>query len=155
MTPYDSRDDWREFDRESRRAGGRIFVWLLVIVLTLGIFGALFWGFRVVTSDVRGQGDAVRIKNSAPNRIKAQEAYVSAMNEVKRADRNLDTLAAAKDDSNVAKTRYVGAVSYCQSVVADYNALADKYRSADFIPQGYPVAIDDTDPATDCQETNR
>lgn len=151
----DSRQEWREFDRESRRAGGRMAVWIVVAVLFFAVLGIGGWAFKVAVSDVKGQGDAVRVKNSAPNRIKAQEAYVAAMNEVKRSDRNLTVLAAdkkANPDDRAAATRYTGAVSYCQSVVADYNALADKYRSADFLPQGYPVSIDDMDPATDCQE---
>lgn len=155
MTRNHSRDDWRDFDRETRRGGVRIVGWLAVALVLALVGGVIFWGFRVATSPVKGQGDAAVTKNSASNRIAAQEAYVSALNEVKRADRNLDTLAAAQTDSAAAKTRYVGAVSYCQSVAADYNALADKFRSADFIPTGYPVAIDELDPATDCQETNR
>lgn len=147
-----SRDEWREFDRDARRGGGRAALWTVLILLFLLVLGGLWWGFRVVTSDVKGQGDSVIIKNSAANRIAAQEAYVSAMNEVKRSDRNLDVLASVRKDSAAANTRYVGAVSYCQSVVADYNKLADKYRSADFIPAGYPTVIDDLDPATDCKE---
>ena len=145
-------DEWREFDRDSRRAGGRLVLWIVLSLLFIGLIGGLFWGWRVVTSPIKGQGDSVIIKNSAENRIAAQQAYVGAMNEVKRADRNLDVLAAAQKDSAAAKTRYVGAVSYCQSVVADYNKLAEKYLSADFIPAGYPVVIDDRDPATDCKE---
>lgn len=148
-----SRDEWREFDRDSRRAGGRAALWTVLLLVFVLVIGGLWWGFRVATSDVKGRGDSVIIKNDAKNRIAAQEAYVAAMNEVKRADRNLDTLAAAQKDSAAAKTRYVGAVSYCQSVVADYNALGDKYRSADFIPAGYPKVIDDSDPATDCKES--
>lgn len=145
-------DEWREFDRDSRRAGTRIGLWTILVLLFCLVIGVLFWGFRVATSDVKGKGDSVIIKNDAKNRIAAQEAYVAAYNEVKRADRQLDILAAAQKDSAAAKTRYTGGVSYCMSVVADYNALGDKYRSADFIPQGYPIVIDDTDPATDCQE---
>lgn len=145
-------DEWREFDRDSRRAGGRLALWIILSLLFLGLIGGLFWGWRVVTSPIKGEGDSVIIKNSAENRIAAQEAYVSALNEVKRADRNLDVLAAAQGDSAAAKTRYVGAVSYCQSVTADYDKLADKYRSADFRPAGYPVAIDTLNPETDCKE---
>jgi hypothetical protein len=148
-----SSSDWREFDRDTRSAGWRIGMWVIVILLFIGLIGGLFWGFRVVTSPIKGKGDSVVIKNEARNRIAAQEAYVAGLNEVKRADRQLDVLAEAKGDSAAAKTRYVGAVSYCQTVVADYNALGDKYRSADFIPEGYPAVIDDTDPTTDCKES--
>lgn len=153
MRQYDSRDDWRDFDRESRRGGVRAIIWIVAVMLVVALISIATWWFRVATSDVKGRGDATVAKNSAANRIKAQEAYVSAMNEVKRADRNLDTLAAAAKDSAAAKTRYVGAISYCQSAVADYDKLYDSYRSADFLPAGYPVKVDSLDPATDCKET--
>lgn len=146
------RNEWREFDRDTRRAGGRMALWTILIIIFVLVIGGIIWGVRVATSDVKGRGDSTIIKNSAENRIKAQEAYVSAMNEVKRADRQLDILAATKNDSPNAKTRYVGGISYCQSQVADYNALGEKYRSADFRPEGYPLTIDDADTATDCKE---
>lgn len=148
------RSEWREFDRESRRAGTRLGGWIIVAIIFAVIVGGGLWMFKVAVSDTKGRGDATIIKNSAPNRIAAQEAYVSALNEVERADKNLDVLAASKGDSPAAKTRYVGAVSYCQSVVADYNKLGEKYRSADFRPEGYPLTIDEADPATDCKENN-
>ena len=77
---------------------------------------------------------------------------MSLMNEVKRADQQLDILAAAKNDSDNAKTRYIGAQTFCLSVVADYNKLYEQYRSADFLPAGYPATISQLDPTTDCKE---
>jgi hypothetical protein len=127
-------------------------LWIVLGLLFFAILGGLIWGFQVVTSDARGKGNSVIIKNDARNRIQAQEEYVRLLNEVKRADKQLDILNASRKTSAAAETRYIGAVSYCQSVTADYNALGDKYRSADFLPVGYPLVIDENDPTTDCKE---
>lgn len=124
----------------------------LLMLLVLAIVGGLVWGFQVVTSDTRGKGNSVIIKNDARNRIQAQEEYVRLFKEVQRADKQLDILNASRKTSAAAETRYVGAVSYCQSVTADYNTLFEKYRTADFIPAGYPSQIDESDTTTDCKE---
>lgn len=127
-------------------------LWIAIAFIFFALLGGGIWGFKVLTSDVKGKGNSVIIKNDARNRIQAQEEYVRLMNEVKRADRQLDILSQMQKDSPLANTRYVGGVSYCMSVVSDYNALGDKYRSADFIPPGYPKVISDLDPTTDCKE---
>lgn len=145
-------EEWREFDRETRRGGLRLGGWIVVCVLFFGVLSGGVWGFRVLTSPAKGAGDSVIIKNSAENRILAQEEYVRLYNEVKRADKQLDILAETRKSSAQAETRYVGGVSYCQSAVSDYNNLSLKYRTADFIPAGHPETINDLDPATDCKE---
>lgn len=127
-------------------------LWVVLGLVFVFLIGIGIWFFRVQTSDIKGGGDATIVKNSAANRIVAQEKYVSLMNEVKRADRQLDILALTKDDSDNAKTRYVGGISYCLSVVADYDKLSEQYRSTDFIPAGYPQTISQLDPTTDCKE---
>lgn len=150
---------WYESDNPTRVARGaswRIGVWIVAAVLFFAVIGIAIWGFKVGTSDVKGQGDAVRQKNSGTNRIAAQERFESLYAEIKAADRRLDPLAAAvKADptSHVAQTNLAGAVSYCIGVVADYNAEARKYTSEDFRAVDLPEQIDDLNPETDCQET--
>lgn len=134
------------------KEGAKLFGCFALIVVVCVVFGLGAWAFKVVTSDAKGRGDSVIIKNSAPNRIQAQEEYVRLFKEVQRADKQLDILNASRKTSAAAETRYVGAVSYCQSVTADYNTLNEKYRTADFIPAGYPSQIDESDTTTDCKE---
>lgn len=127
-------------------------LWIVLGVVFTILLVAGIWGFNVLTSDARGAGNSIIKKNSADNRILAQEEYVRLLNEVKRADQQLTPLAASRKSSSQAETRYVGGISYCYSVVADYNSLAVKYRTADFIPPGYPMVIESMDPTTDCKE---
>lgn len=141
-------------DRVARAGAGRLFLWTVVALLAIGLLSAIGWGVSVLISDPKGRGDAVRIKNSAPNRIAAQERFEQLYAEVKRSDASLDVLAAAaKAGGRVEKTQYTGAISYCLSVVADYDAEARKYSSEDFRSVDLPEQIDTSDPATDCKAT--
>lgn len=143
-------------DRVARAVGGRTAAWIIAAVVFFALLGAIGWGVKVATSDVKGQGDAVREKNSAPNRIAAQERFESLYAEIKASDQRLDALAADKKAAptdRAASIRYTGAVAYCLSVVNDYNAEARKYRSQDFRSVDLPSEIDQTDPAFDCKET--
>ncbi len=130
----------------------------LLVVAVVVFTVALSWGiwyFGVKTSGVRGAGDAERDKNSALNRVSAQEQYVAVLNDVKAAD---DKVTLAYEDlqldpsSEIKQTTLNGTKNYCVSAVADYNGLSDKYTSADFRPEGYPETLDGTDPETDCKE---
>lgn len=132
---------------------GAALAGLLVVALIIGV-----WAFKVATSDVKGRGDAVQTKNSSANRIRAQEEYVETYNEVLAADKRIDIMQAALDaspGSQVAQTNLTGSETYCVGVVKDYDALIDKYTSADFIPDGYPEQIDSLDPTTDCMPTQK
>lgn len=143
-------------DKVARSAGWRAGTWIIVALIFFSVIGAGVWAVQVATSDVKGRGDSVRIKNDAPNRIAAQERAVALHAEVLKADRNLDVLAAdkkANPTDQVINTRYTGAVSYCLGVVADYDAHTQKYKSRDFIPAELPLSIDGSDPSTDCKET--
>ncbi len=143
-------------DRVARALGGRTAVWIIAAVLFFALIGGVAWGVKVALSDTKGRGDSVRIKNSAPNRIAAQERFEQLYAEIQRSDASLDILApAANAGGQAEKTQFTGAVTYCLSVVADYNAEARKYRSQDFRAIDLPAQIDTTSPAFDCKETLR
>lgn len=138
------------------REYGSGVAYALLTFLIVALVGGGVWAFRVATSDVKGQGDATIRKNSGVNRVAAQERAVALFEEVKRADRVLDVHAAAAKANpadQVIATRYSGSVSYCLTVVADYNAHTQKYLSREFIPAELPVSINPADPATDCKES--
>lgn len=128
-------------------------VLLLVFML---IIGGLWWGFKVATSDIKGQGDAVRTKNSAVNRIAAQERFEVMYADVKASDQRLDVLAADKaadPADKVAARTYSGAVAYCITVRNEYNAEARKYTAEQFRASDLPASLDSLSSETDCKET--
>ena len=135
----------------------RAGVWVIVILLFFGLIGIAVWAFSVVTSDVKGQGDATKTKNSGTNRISAQEEYVDVYNDILAADKRVDVMADAvkRDPNTVNNTNLTGAINYCIQRVADYDGLIDKYTSADFIPEGYPEKIDSLSSDTDCKEATK
>jgi len=148
---------WYESDNPDR-IGMSLGVRVLLVILIAGVLSAVGWGVKVAVSDIKGQGDAVRTKNSATNRIAAQERFESLYAELVAADKRIDVLAAAlaaNPKSAVAQTNYTGAQTYCLSVVAAYDAEARKYTARDFRAIDLPAQIDTLDPATDCQESSQ
>ena len=125
------------------KAIGLFFLgFVLIAGLSIGI-----WAFKVATSDVKGHGDSVIQKNSATNRTGSQQQFEKLYQEAQVADQRVDVMAQAlkaSPDSEVAKTNYVGAQSYCLSVVGDYNALARTWTAQDFKAVDLPPSLDST-----------
>lgn len=143
-----------ETENEARWMGG-ITKWGIFAVLLVVGLGALVWALTVGTAETKGKGDAFRDKQSGTNRVQAQEEFEDRYQEILAADRRIDTLAqAAKADpsSSVAKQNLTGAVTYCQTIVGEYNAEARKYSKGDFRAADLPSEIDNTEPTTDCKE---
>lgn len=151
-----SRTPWYDSENPSTVARGatwRVVVWVLAIMLVVGLVGVAVWGFRVATSDVKGQGDATITKNSSTNRIAAQERFEDLYADIKATDAKI---APAKqvfkaNPTTVNQTNYTGLVNYCLDVVGDYNAEARKFTSADFRAIDLPAQISDMDESTDCK----
>lgn len=152
-----SRTPWYESENPDRVAAGaasRVGLWVVVAVLFFGLLGIGGWAFKVATSDVKGQGDAVVQKNSAQNRIAAQARFESLYADIKATDRKLDIYAdavKAQPGDKTARTNLDGTRAYCEAVVGDYNAEARKYLAADFKAIDLPSEIDVNDPTTDCK----
>lgn len=140
----------------ARSGTWRVMVYIVAFVVFFGAIGVGLWAFGVFTSDVKGRGDATKIKNSGTNRIAAQERFEDMYADVLAADRRIDAQFNAlklDPDSSVAKINYNGAVNYCIEVVADYNAEARKYTAEQFRSTDLPAQIDDLDSTTDCKES--
>lgn len=154
-----SREPWYESDdpgRVARGAGWRFGVGILVVLLVIALISIGVWGFKVVTSDVKGQGDATVQKNSANNRIAAQARFEDLYADIKATDAKLDAArdkAEANPKSQVAQTEFTGLQNYCLDVVADYNAEARKYLAEQFRAIDLPAQIDTQVPETDCKPT--
>lgn len=149
---------WYDSDNPTtvvRGASWRSAIWIALAVVFILAVSAGIWALKVGTSDVKGQGDAARTKNSGTNRIAAQERFEELYAGVKAADQRLDSLAAAKkaDPKDfVAATTYTGAVNYCIDLRAQYDADARKYTAEQFRAVDLPAQIDQLDPAFDCLE---
>lgn len=135
------------------RVGLIVTVFLAVIILV----PLAVWGFRVATSDIKGQGDAVIQKNDATNRINKQEMFEQMYANVKASDDKIQIASDAvkTDPSYTNKTNLTGATSFCVQAVQDYNAEARKYSAADFRSTDLPAQIDEFDPQTDCKPDNK
>lgn len=128
---------------------------VLVIALAL-VIAAVLWGLRVATSDVKGQGDAVVIKNEARNRIRAQEGFEKLYADIQAADQRINvTWGALKSKPGgdlKLETELIGQKHYCLGLVADYDAKARSFTQQDFRAADLPQKIDKSAEETDCEE---
>ena len=152
------KDDRREINSEMNWMGRKALVWALIAFVLSAIIGVGIWVFSVATSDVKGRGDVVKINNSAPNRIAAQERFETLWGEIKTADGNIDTawenLQADKTNPTLL-TNYTGVQNHCRGLVNEYNALARKVTKGDWRSPDLPYEIDAANPATDCKREGK
>lgn len=120
-------------------------IWIAVIAF-IALAGVAFWGFRVATSDIKGQGDATIIKNSATNRIVQQAQFEQIYAEVKSAKARITvaTKAAAADPSYQNQTNLTGITNHCITTVEQYNALARTYTAENFRAVDLPAQLSTT-----------
>jgi hypothetical protein len=152
----------REEDFEQRPVRTSIKALSMGWVVTLFAIGlvlvtsTLLWVFSVSTSDIKGQGDAQRIKNSAPSRIKAQELFETRYQDILAADRTIDVTSAAlvstPGDTKL-QTELIGQKQYCITLVGKYNADSRKFTMEDFRGTDLPYQINNNDPDTNCKES--
>lgn len=149
---------WKGVKKDTWRGTRLVIAVVAVIVLLCGAASVAYWGFGVGTSDVKGQGDATKNKNSGANRVFKQEEFNKRFQDILAADKNIDVAKAALDrdpKNTVLQTNYTGTITYCNSAVGEYNSLAREYNAREFRDADLPEQIDDTDPKTDCKETQK
>jgi hypothetical protein len=132
-------------------------LYILGTLLVIAVISVGVWGFRVATSDTKGRGDATVIKNSARNRINAQETFEKLFADIKATDRKIevaDSAAKAAPQDPTLRQNASGIRQYCLSVVSDYNARARSYSAEDFRSADLPYQIDNLDSTTDCKGSN-
>lgn len=163
-------DEWEDriatFNEKPTRTAARGIrhVWLLVLlVLALAaVTGIAVWTFNVVTSGVKGEGDAQIIKNEAKNRIRAQEGFEDKYAAIVTADQNINLTADAlklSPQSEKLSIELTGQKMICNDLVGRYNAAARKFTQGEFRDAELPPAIGTADvPAneqTDCKENTK
>lgn len=147
---------WKDERREANRGIRWGLLWALIIIVIFAVAGIAVWGVRVATAPIKGQGDAAITKYSAENWVRAQAKFEERYQDIQATDQKIqvatDAAKANPNDKTAGQTA-AGLKSYCISAVADYNAEARKYLSADFRAADLPSRIDTTDPAFDCKES--
>lgn len=120
---------------------GMIFLWLAIIA----VVGGAIWGFNVMTSGVKGQGDAVRINNSAENWTEKQRKF-EKLNEAVISNKDLVALhkenLAADPDNLTLKQTLAGVRSGCVKSVSAYNAESRMVLSQDWKSPDLPYKHD-------------
>jgi hypothetical protein len=141
--------------REASKGAGFFLLWGVVAVIVVGIVAVGIWAFRVITADVKGEGDAIIEQQSAENWTAAQARFEELYADIVATDRKIQIAAAAlleDPDDETAEDTYAGTVNYCLTIVGEYNAEARKFLSEDFRAADLPDQISDLDPETDCKE---
>ena len=144
MNDYE-RNEWRDAKRDIDRVSWFTGTRILIIVLIVAVLSAGVWGFTVLTSGVKGQGDGEIIKNSAENWIDAQarfeENYAEYDATLFKIQQASDALAVDPENKTL-QQNLSGTVNYCASLVADYNADARNFLREDFRAADLPDKID-------------
>lgn len=133
--------------------GGGAIAFIIIGLVAL-IIGGLFWGIGVATSGLKGQGDAVKINNSAENWTKNQAYFHKQFEAVKAADQKIatfKTLVDADPKDKTALTNYTSTISQCQNYVAEYNAKSADVLARDWKDPELPLTINTLNSATDCK----
>jgi hypothetical protein len=151
-------DKWYDSNNPTtvvRSGTWRAMIWVGCVLAFIALISVGTWSFKVMTSDIKGQGDATVQKNAGSNRIAAQERFESLYADLIAADQKIDVFAqaAASTADKTAQTNLTGTMAYCIQVRNDYNAEARKYSAEQFRSADLPYQIDITDPATDCKES--
>jgi hypothetical protein len=120
--------------------------WILLIALLVigGVTSAVIWGIGVATSGVKGAGDAVKINNSAENRIEKQEKFEKLFAGVEANKEKVALhkgIVEANPDDKTAKQTLAGVQSACISSVNQYNAEARKVTSMDWKAADLPESM--------------
>lgn len=137
----------------------RHVVWAIIIVALIIVLSGVVWVIYVVTSPIKGEGDAYIDKNSANNWVKAQAQFEQDYADIKATDTKIGNAYRLWQQNQADKTAqqtYTGLQSYCLSLVADYNSAARSYLSEDFRSSDLPAEIKtdgtNANPSTDCKE---
>jgi hypothetical protein len=130
----------------------------LLALLAIFAISAAAWAISVAVSGPKGQGDAIKTKNSSQNWTTAQARFEDLYAGIQAADKKAENAAAVLAKNPQDKTyqqTYSGIVSGCTDLVAHYNAESRKFLAADFKSADLPYQIDQTDPAFDCKENTK
>jgi hypothetical protein len=157
---YKTRSDreFAELDYDTRHGFWYAAKWVGACIVAIVAVVAVLWGVGVLWAGPKGAGDAHKTNESGTNRIAKQEWFEQTYADIQVADQRVGMFAEVlktEPRDVVARTNYQGAVNHCNQLVANYNAEARKYTSADWRDNELPERIDQTDPKFDCKESDK
>jgi hypothetical protein len=155
-----------DFDNSGEITGWHPWHFMFTCLAILGVcwgIAAATWGIGVATAGIVGQGEAHKIKESAPNRIVQQASFEQTWADIRKYDQQVKDAARAVDDWDRANAGWqqrdngigtlaqqraylvqvlTGVKQQCQTTVENYNADARKYLAADFRADDLPYQVD-------------
>lgn len=120
------------------------WVLLIVVIVIAIVTSAGLWLLGVATSNAKGAGEAVKINNSAENRIQKQEKFEKLYQAVKdnKALVVLHKKNLADDPTNLTlKQTLAGVQAGCIKSVGAYNAEVEKETSRDWKSADLPESL--------------
>lgn len=136
------------------KPGLKIAAGILALIIGITLISWAAWAISVAASGPKGQGDALKTKNSAANWTAAQARFEKQYQAVIAADQKIAVHKSAleADPTNqILQTNLTGVTTVCISSTAEYNAESRKFLSEDFKASDLPYQISATNPATDCK----
>lgn len=125
---------------------GNGVLWVLGLLVLCAAVGGAVWAFNTGTASVQGKAGAFRQKESAENRLFAQQdfeqlsadidGYVAKVVVAKRALKDDQAAGAAAEQLQIDRTNVSGTQGVCIDAVQQYNADSHKYLLRDFKSAG-------------------
>jgi|GEM_PF-3040296 len=132
----------------------KVIAAVLAAIIVIALIGWGSWAISVALSGPKGQGDAIKQKNSAENWTAKQAEFERLYEGIQTQDKRVavakEALTLDPKDKTSQQTLQ-GVTSACLGLVGEYNALSNEFLAADFKDARLPYKIDTTDPAFDCK----
>ena len=117
---------------------------VLAVILLIALLWWAIWAISVATSGFKGQGDAVKINNSAENWTERQQKF-EKLNAAVETNKQLVTMHAARVAADpadkTAAQMLAGVQSECIASVEAYNAESRKVLSKDWKSPDLPYEL--------------
>lgn len=146
-TPYYESDNPNTVLRGGTWRGG---LWVLAVVVIAMVIGGIILAINTLTASPRGKAEAYQQKESANNRIFAQQYFEQTSQDIQSTQVKITRAAKATNPTERDRIVLGGLQQYCSSMVAEYNAKSRSYTAQQFKAADLPATYD---PATDCEPT--
>jgi len=148
---------WKEFDRESRKAGLRAGGWIVLVLVFFLLLGLGGWGFKVLFADAKGSGDVrIQTKGNADYRISAYDRFFDDCAAIQSKEDQIKNLeiegkTAAADRQTQINSSITALRNSRATLIRQYNADARKEDTrASFRASDLPYNIDPEVETTTC-----
>ncbi len=145
--PYYESDNPSTVVRGATWRGG---IWVLAVVLIAFAIGAVILVINTIAASPRGQAQAYQQKESANNRVFAQQYFEQTSAEIIATKAKINRAGLVLNPTEKQQANLEGLQSYCSTIVGQYNAAGRSYTTQQFKAADLPATWD---PTTDCEPT--